>query len=346
MKLKIITIIFFVLIIFFYLTISIFYYNYKQNEYEKAVDYCKKSNESYIDRVPFSYSNEYDEFVGVISDPDSCYCKMYSRLLPRLLVHKIKIDNKKLDFTRITPNSYILPTEILDKADVFISYGILNDSYFEYIISDLYKKNTYAYDCGVRSIDRTNPNLFFKSECIGTDKYLLYEDFGQKSSGKIHTFGEKIKELGLENKKIFLKMDIAGAEIEVIPDILNYSKNLTGMLLVIRIDNTKKLIKMNELLKAIEKDFVLVVRNQLLFESKVECNCNYTKDSLSVAISLTYINKDLINKDYIPIRQDYSNRKNYKQIGANSSYIPKFNINWILVISEKIKIFFDKLYRE
>ena len=344
MKFKniVLALIFFLIFFFIFLIIKIAFYFYTQNENEKLVKYCNNKNENYKYEILYDFDSKSDEFIGVISNSKSCYCKMYSRLLPRLLINKVKSDNKNLEFMRISNDTYIIPTVVLDKADAFISYGIFDNPSFEDNLSNLYKKNTYAYDCGIRNIEQKNKYLFFGSECIGTDKYIL-TNIGQVSSKKIHTFGEKLKELNLENKKVFLKIDIAGAEIEVIPDILNYSKNLTGMALVIRLDDTKRLIRMNELLKMIEKDFVLVMRNHLLFETKTGCNCNYTNDNISISLSLTYINKNLVNKNYIPIKQDYSNKENYKQLNNNSIFIPEFYIDWVLVIAEKLRMLYSKV---
>ena len=339
MKLKKVLVITFLIILFIFIfcIIQILIYAYDQNKNSKSIEYCRNLAEKFDDGIIDTENPGY--YTGRITNPDSCYCKMYNLLLPRFLVYKVKSGNKDLKFIRYSKSIYIVPTVILEKADSIISYGIWGESSFESNVANLYRKNVYAYDCGVRNINKKNPRLFFKSECIGTDKYILTEH-GQISSKKVHTFGEKLKELKLENKKIFLKVDIAGAEIEVIPDIVKYADNLTGIALVVRLDDTKIIVKMNELLKMIEKDFVLVARNQLIDECKYGCKCRYISNEISPSVCLTYINKNLVDKKYLPIKQDYHDTKNYIQCFVISPLIPDFNIDWRVVIYEKIKRLF------
>jgi len=330
----------FILIIFIIIILSVNIFNYFkiQKDNEKYVEICSKNIEKYNDPVnPIKDLN--NEFTGVINDPKSCYCRMYTRLLPRLLVYKVKNNNKELEFIRPAFNKYIVPTLILEKADAFISYGIANNIDFEYVISDLYKKNLYAYDCGVRKINRNNEYLFFESECVELDKYVLTK-IGQVSSGKIHKFGDKLKELNLEDKKIYLKMNIAGAELEVLPDVLKYYKNLTGMSLVIKYDNSNEIIKVEKLLREIEKNFILVARNEL--PDKRYCDCNYKNKNLATTISLTYINKEYADKKYMPFKQSYNEKSNDKMIYKLGNYITNFDIDWILILAEKIKLLFGE----
>jgi len=332
---KVVILIIFILIV---LAANIFNYFKIQKDNEKYVEICKEKNESFSDSIE-SAKDLNNEFTGVINDPKSCYCRMYTRILPRLLVYKVKHNKKELEFIRPAHNEYVVPTIALEKADAFIGYGIGDDINFEYVVSGLYKKNIYAYDCGVRSINKKNEYLFFGSECIGLDDYILKE-MGQISSGKIHTFGEKLKELKLEDKKVFLKMDIAGADLDVMPDVIKYHKNLTGMSFVIRFNNSDNIIKYEKLLRDIEKNFILVARNELPGER--HCDCNYKNKTLATTISLTYINNEYADEKYLPLKQSYNQKNNYKQLYFPYNYMPKFEINWILILSEKIKLLLEK----
>ena len=321
-------------LIFLIILVNIFHYFNVQQKNEEYVDICNKEIENFRDIV-----NVNNDIIGVTSHPEGCYCRMYTRLLPRLLVYKVKHNKKELEFIRPSHNEYVVPTLILEKADAFLSYGIADDIDFEYVISSLYKKNLYAYDCGVKSISKKNEYLTFESQCIGLDDYIL-KNMGHVSSGEIHSLGEKLKELKLENKKIYLKMDIAGAELEIIPDVIKYHKNLTGMNIVIKYDNSAELIKVESLLKDIEKNFVLVARNEM--PGKKYCRCNYKNHYLSGVVSLAYINKEFVDKKTMPFKQSYTSNSDYKQLYKLGDYIPKFDIDWILILSEKIKLLFGK----
>lgn len=335
------------LIIPFVVFVQLVYYFYIQHSNEKAISVCSQTNERCDLNVNIHTDNQQSEFYknseSVFENADSCYCKMYDLLLPRLLVYKVTTDNKPLKFLRVSWDSYIVPITAMEKADAIITYGILNDILFEDNISRIYQKKLYTYDCGVQSIEHltdNNPYITFGSECIGTDNFILKE-FGQISSNRVHSFGQKLKELNLENKKVYLKMDIAGAEIEVLPDIVNYSDNLTGMSIVIRAFDTERLIKFNQILKMIEKDFVLVARNGIRAESYSGSKCRYVTDEISSVISLTYINKNLVDKKYLPLRQDYHQAENYITKNGNYTVMPSFKISGIVPLAERIKGFFN-----
>jgi len=321
----------FILIVFITIILSVNIFNYFriQKANEKYIDICKEKIENYSDSIePAKDLN--NEFTGVINDPESCYCKMYTRILPRLLVYKVKHNNKELEFIRPSRGTYIVPTIMLEKADAFISYGKTDNIDFEYVISELYKKNLYLYDCNLREINQKNKYLFFKNEYIELNNY----------SSRINTFGEILKELKLENKKIFLKMDIKEADLDKIQDIVKYHENLTGMSFMVRFYDSDNIIKYEKLLREIEKNFILIVRNEL--PDKKYCNCNYKNQNLALTISLTYINKEYADEKYIPFKQSYNEKRNYKQLYKLGNYIPKFEINWILILSEKIKLLFEK----
>ena len=334
------------LLVFFTIVLArIAFYLYNQHKNFSETEYCSNSEEKIYDNISTQKETLYSPAQSTVYNPDSCFCKMYNLLLPELLVYKVQSEGKDLQFIRFSWDSYIIPTVVMEKADAFISYGTAYNILFEDNLSKFYKKNIYAFDCGVDSIsDLTdNPYVFFESECIGTDKYILTEQ-GQVSSEKIHTLGQKLKQLKLDNKKIYLKMDIAGAEIEVIPDIVKYADSITGISIVIRLDETKRIVKFRELLKLFEKDFILVSRNGIRGESYSKCNCKYMKNEISNAIALTYINKNLVSSKYLPIKQDYHQNDKFTTIYGVFPSLPAFTTDWVVVVTEKIKSFIGRKY--
>ena len=171
----------------------------------------------------------------------NCYEDMYEVILPKLLTNNATSEGKKLEFSKYKP-CYVIPKIILEKADAMISYGVKDDMNTEEKFSRKYNKPSYSFDCGVKSIKIPYEKCHFESSCIGTDKYILRNE-GQVSSMNIHSFGQKIKELGLENKKVIVQMDIAGAEKEVLPDILRYSDKITGIVFVLHIEDAKSIVE-------------------------------------------------------------------------------------------------------
>ncbi|MCR5261614.1 MAG: hypothetical protein K6C94_07220 [Candidatus Gastranaerophilales bacterium] len=341
---KIILLIFFVFLLYIILRVADYFYTQHLNE--QSIKMCQRNNERCdIDTQNPFVIKKFKPAISSIEDKNSCFCKMYNLLLPRLLVYKTFADGKPVKLLRVSWDSYITPITAIENSDAVITYGILTDILYEDNLSQLYKKPLYTYDCGVTSIDGLtkgyNPYITFGSECIGTDKFILTQ-FGQKSSKKVHSLGQKLKELKLEDKKIYLKMDIAGAEIDVLPDIPNYADNLTGMSIVIRAVDTDRLIAFDKILQAFDKDFVLVARNAIRAESYSGCKCRYFGEDISTVLSLTYINKNLIDKKYLPLKQDYNTKENYITIGGLYASIPDYKISWVVPFSEHLKQIFAK----
>ena len=328
-----------------FLGLSMLSYHKDIKMYEKYAVECMQNTEN---KYPNSYICPKDKDNCKNTEerlnPNSCFCAMYNLLAPSLLVYKAKANHKDLTFIRMSyTDSYIVPTIALEKADVFFGYGIWQDSNFENIASKLYQKVTYAYDCGVEKINIETPLVIFKSECIGTDKFILDE---QNSSGKVHSFGQKLKQLNLKDKKVFIKMDIAGAETEVIPDLVKYADNITGITISVRTDNFKKIKLLLEQLPMIEKDFVLVYRNLLIAECETNYKCKYMDSTFSNAINLSYINKNLIDEKYLPFKQDFSNPNDYISPVRVKTFLPSYTINWRVVLYEKLKHFLKEINKK
>ncbi len=110
---------------------------------------------------------------------------------------------------------YLVPRVAFEKADVLLGYGIADDISFEESFSTVYQKPSFGFDCGVENIPINNKLCTFISECIANDNNVYVH---QKSSGKFSTFPHQLKKLGLQDKKLFIKMDIesAAAPAEVI----------------------------------------------------------------------------------------------------------------------------------
>ena len=218
-----------------------------------------------------------------------------------LLINDVFDQNGQIKLMRIGKQNdvgYMLPEKALSAADVLMSYGILDDNSFEEMFSDTYNKPSYGFDCGLVSFKGKNPLFKFVSECIGTDHTLLS---GFHSSNNVTSFSNQIKKLELENKKIFIKMDIEGGEYYSFDDILlEHGNNITGIVLELYIDidrdTTREALN---LLNQLNKDFVLVYAHgnnccpKLLFSSKNAIG------KVPMVIELSYINKSLITKHQV-----------------------------------------------
>lgn len=295
-------------------------------------------------------SSYYDDNLDI----KSRYSRIYQLILPKILVNDSRdCKGEELKFIYI-PQNYIVPDIILEKSDIMLSYGVHNDMSAERIYTEKYKKPSYSFDCGVDKIALPNALCSFESECIGTDEFILSKELGQISSGKIHSLGEKLTELHAENKKIFLKMDIAGAESTVIPDIVKYARQITGISIAIHLDTDRNIADILKVIDDFDKDFVLVARANHWITPSSGKKCKYTQGEISSTIVLTYINKNLLKRWFISNKQDDIKLENdlYKQfeeaiiipeklnpaeINNRLKQVPHFSISEIVIVNEKIK---------
>ena len=312
------------IVVLFSVAVLVNYFNYKnyQKELLKDVSVCSVSNDDY-----------YDAEKGIIN----CYTKMYELAVPHLLVNKAFSNKRPLALEFLLP-SYMCPKIALEKSDALMGYGVFRDIDAEIMYSNSYDKPSYAFDCGISDFKITNKLCHFESSCIGTDEFILKEE-NQISSGKIHTFGQKLKELGLEDKKVFIKMDIAGAEAKVLPDILKYSDNITGMSICFHFKSANQIYKNIEVIKKLKENFVLVARADHSYRRINKKKCKYVNNSFAEMVVLSFVNKNLINKYYIDWNQT-----------SIQTYNPELNIyinyehemtsfSKIIVIDEKINEF-------
>lgn len=245
----------------------------------------------------------------------------YAPLVELLKVYDgIDKNNKPLTITRHGSKfdgGYAVPEQAFQAADVLMGYGIADDISFEEKFSDIYKKPSFGFDCGVTNINIKNKLCQFVPQCIVSDK-TIYST--QESSGNISSYSDHLKMLNLENKKVFLKMDIEGAEYEALKDILCNSKNITGIVVEIHIWDKNLLKDAIATLGAINKDFVLVHVHAIKY-----CGTQYKKTSniygvISNQIELSYINKNMLSSYKLaksqkhPTNIDYPNFEDHSDI--------------------------------
>ncbi len=218
------------------------------------------------------------------------------------LVEHLKVyntyNNNLNNLIRLGKNNdggYVIPELALKESQALIGYGIRDDISFEEGYSNKYNNESFGFDCSIENIKTSNNLTRFIPECIGTTKYLDLH-VKKRDSLKLGSFKQHIEKLNLRNKKIFVKMDIEGAEYETIPEILQHASNITGIALEIHFsDNVNQLNQALTLLKLLDKDFVLTHIHG--------CNCArrfFTHPNIEGriprVIELLYINKSIIDR--------------------------------------------------
>lgn len=283
------------------------------------------------------------------NNTDKCYTSTFELLLPKILINEVYIKGLEHDLIKLEMASRIDSAYALWRSDALIGYGVYTNAHYEEEYSKLFNRYSYAYDCGIPYFNTKTPLCKFGSECIASDDFLIFD---QVSSKKVHSLSEKIKELNLENKKVFIKMDIAEADIVGIPEILKNSKNITGFSLALHIKKPKDIIDRLPLLDEINKDFVLVARNSIYFDSNIgffRPKTKYYKGIICDKIFyLSYINKNIIDSYKISMQQNtdkYYKKKSVIRL-MSAKQIPYNDISYVVTITEKVKEYFKKHQRK
>jgi hypothetical protein len=199
--------------------------------------------------------------------------------------------NEPISLVRLGKNydgGYVIPHLAMERADVLLGYGISDDISFEEFAAEIYGVHSFGFD-------GTCPQINPKSDrCV----FIPYNIESKVSSAHSQfpslTFEEQLKMFNLQNKKMFIKMDIEGGEYNSLPEILDHQKNITGIVLEIHFCANNEISKALELMQTINNNFILV---------HVHGN-NYCTDFFKTSMSkglitrvleLTYINRNLVD---------------------------------------------------
>jgi hypothetical protein len=201
---------------------------------------------------------------------------------------------------------YVAAEVSLSNAQALLGYGISDEISFEEEFSDKYNKPSYGYECSINDIKINNPLFHFIPECLGTNKFS--DNPIQSKNSKNSTFNEQIKSLNLVDKKVFIKMDIEGAEYEEFDEILNNANNITGIVMEIHLNTwTNNFEKAISLLSAINQNFYLVNIHGNNCSDEVFAAKN-SKGDISRLLQLTYVNKNLVKRAYISEDQSHPSK--------------------------------------
>ena len=264
-------------------------YIIRQKQNENMIEFCSQNN------------------------TEECYTRMFELMLPSLLLYNARINGNELELIAFDPDNVMIDSiDALKKSDVLFGYGIYHSAAYEEKYSELFNKYSYAFDCGVPSFITNSTKCLFFSECIASDKFLIWDHLYtremQISSGKVHTLRQKIDQLALNNKKIFVKIDANLADAIALKEVIKNAKNISGITMTLHIDTPNAIIERIPLLEAINKDFILISRHTIFnfdnHQTKI-INSKYYRGILnSKLFFLSYINKDLIDDYNIYLNQN------------------------------------------
>jgi hypothetical protein len=230
----------------------------------------------------------------------------FEALVKKLAVYSVYDANGALRFVRLgrdNDGGYVVPEKSLIEADALLGYGIADDISFEESFSDTYNKPSFGFDCGTRDLVIKNKQCHFIRECIASESFLYA---GQKSSGKLSTFPMQLAQLGLKGKKVFIKMDIEGAEYEAFEDIYPYSDKITGIALEVHFQRGQEIMLLKKMIKRLNKDFYLVH-----LHGNNCCGASLTAHNVvgdvPRVLELTFVNKNIVSRAHVSESQNFPN---------------------------------------
>jgi len=221
------------------------------------------------------------------------------------------VSETMMRFGRDYDGGYILPKIIMKKSDAVMSYGVADDVSFEIAIINEFGKEVYAFDCGIKESPEKNDKLHFFPECIATDETVNSD---QESSGIVSSYNNQIKRLKLGNKKIFIKMDIEGAEYGSFYTIeKKLLKNIQGI--VIEVHNLINNPEAVKLLSFFNEHFVLVHLHANNAGPEITDGRAFPD-----TMELTYVNKKYA-KSKVPSKEKYPTSLDRPNEARNKDFI-------------------------
>lgn len=293
----------------------------------------------YFCKYFYTAKTNYHQINACLNNEKDYYNKMFELLLPRMLIHKVKIESKTHELLRLDWSEKLASDYAIKKSDALISYGVGYNTTFENTYIENFQKPVYAFDCGISVLPISKDGFNFYSECIATDAFIT-EYPNQIPSGKIHTYKEMLNSLNLADKKVFIQMDISGAENAAIPQILDNTDNITGMIITFYLHDSQKIIETIPILDKLNEKFILVSR---FASPSITCPVEikskyYNGNPCNYLFVLSYINKNLIDKNEISWNQKTTKIYKYKPIDNTKYYIiADNNISLIVTFTEKLK---------
>ncbi|RUR20319.1 hypothetical protein ELY21_02030 [Legionella sp. km535] len=219
---------------------------------------------------------------------------LHENLVELLKVYSARDENGPLELVRHgkeNDGGYLAAVKALKQADVLLGYGIHKDNSFEDYFSLIYNKPSYGFDCGVEYIKSKSKLFTLVKECIVSDAFLYKP---ANTNHKVTSFAEQVDNLKIEGKKLFIKMDIEGAEYDAFSGIMKHKDNVTGIALEIHFNDARSVQNAITLLKQLEKHFVLIHVHGNNYATSTGFSTTKSLGTIPNVIELSYINKALV----------------------------------------------------
>jgi hypothetical protein len=230
------------------------------------------------------------------------------------LIRPFDIDGSLIRYGNKSDGGYVVNKEYIKKSNILYTYGVGIDISFEQdLLTDNSNYLVHMYDHTINGSLESNDYIFFHKEGLGLTKVK-----------NKNNFLNHIKINNHEDKKITLKIDIEGDEIDFFNEVdISKFNNVIQMIVEFHCWNVNVFSKMLESISKINKYFYCIHfhhNNHLPLLNVKNILCPQ-------AIELTFINKLYVN--------EYPNYKNQKYPIDGLDYSSSINKSNEASIDEK-----------
>jgi len=216
-----------------------------------------------------------------------------------LKIYDVYDDNGVIDLVRLgkpSEGGFFLPEKALTDSDAVLAYEVGEKYSFARSYENITHKESYIFACDECRIFDVKTNQTVKSftpECRGTFYFILKR--GAAATDEVITsFQEQIIGLNLQNKKLIIKSDTEGAEMNDLEEILEHSNSISALAIALHFNKDDQLLKALPLIKKMNENFILVH----LFGANCLLETFTSKNIIGKAprvMSLSYIHKSLVS---------------------------------------------------
>jgi hypothetical protein len=229
-----------------------------------------------------------------------------------LKIYDVYDNNGLMNLVRVGTHAeggFFLPEKVLEISDAVIGYEVKEKFSFEITYENMTHKPSFIFACDeCRVIDvKTNQTVEnFVPECHGTFDFLPQRG-AAKDDEIITSFQEQIEGLNLQNKKLVIKSDIEGAEMNDLSDVLDHSSSIVALAVSMHFNQDDQFLKALKLMKQIDQNFILVHLFNVNCLRKTFTSKNIIGEASRV-MALSYVHRDLVSFNQLAVDQSVPSR--------------------------------------
>lgn len=302
-----------------------------------------------IDYTSLQYKNKNIIKYCLYADSKICSKASFELIIPRLLIYKIKRNNKILHFAKLTIDPIWIPFICFENSRAFIYYADFVDNIKKYNFN-FYRDFVYGnFGLEIYSFSK-NKNTIISFP-------LPYDTHYAKKGLNSKDILEQLDLLKAEKKNVILHLSITNIDNDFLNSLIfKYAEIINGINIFIELKDQQQMLNAYKFFGRLQNDFVLVSRNSVFKEPKImDINARFNEEKSSMPLQiktklykgnlynstyiLTYINKGLIDEYNISLEQNPEKIFIGEKVRYYRTLIkpPKSDIHWVVTFTEIVK---------